>query len=61
MLESWPPSAHARSARHDDRFSLRASGGTLIFTTENQWGEAVTAHQVKVLNAVLDRLAARLT
>lgn len=59
MLEDWPPSSHARSARHDDRFQLRLSYGGLILMTENLWGEAVAAHQLRVCYAILDALASR--
>lgn len=57
MLQSWPASDHARSGLHRDRFSIRLAHGSLLFTTENQWGEAVTSHQLRVFSAVLDRLA----
>ena len=58
MLQSWPASDHARSGLHRDRFSIRLAHGSLLFTTENQWGEAVTSHQLRVFSAVLDRLVA---
>ena len=59
QLERWPASSHARSNLNRDRSSLRLSYGTLVFTTENMWGPAVTAHQLAVFRQVIDLLEAR--
>jgi hypothetical protein len=59
QLEHWPTSSHTRSNLNRDRSSLRLSYGTLVFTTENMWGEAVTTHQLAVFRQVIDLLEAR--
>ena len=59
LFERWPPSSHARGTLHRDRSSLNLSYGTLVFTTENMWGEAVTAHQLAIFRQVVDLLRAR--
>ncbi len=59
LLEHWPASSHARGTLHRDRSSLNLSYGTLVFTTENMWGEAVTAHQLAIFRQVVDLLRAR--
>jgi hypothetical protein len=59
LLEHWPASSHARGTLHRDRSSLNLSHGTLVFTTENMWGEDVTAHQLAIFRQVVDLLRAR--
>ena len=54
-----PTSSHTRSNLNRDRSSLRLSYGALVFTTENMWGPAVTAHQLAVFRQVIDLLEAR--
>lgn len=59
MCEHWPASSHARGTLHRDRSSLNLTHGALVFTTENMWGEAVTAHQLAIFRQVVDLLRAR--
>ncbi len=56
-LEDWPPSTHVRGVNRNGEIRLSMSYGAIVFTTENQWGEAVTEHHLRVAFGLLDRLS----